>query len=133
MVLFKKIPYKKLESVSFTSILQQLSIDFHSIPEAKCDERTLYITISLSYYSKKSICDLIFLLDRPTLAGAISLNEHYDPIRRFFMEHFDYTLCYEDEILIANTFMKTNRFKEIYTNYTSNIKRPHESIVRSSY
>ncbi|SOC16723.1 hypothetical protein SAMN05880501_10988 [Ureibacillus xyleni] len=121
------------EIINFTSILQQLKIDFQCIPEAKCDERTLYITISLSYQNKKSVCDLIFLLDRPTLTGAISLNEQYDQIRKFFIEQFNYTLRYEDEILIANNFMQTNQFKEIFKDFNSKIKRPHENFVRSAY
>lgn len=130
MVFFKAPkPSQSKDHLNFSTILKEINITFENIPKNKCDERTLYVTMSISHNQEKVAFDLIFLLDRPQTFGAISINEQYEKVRNFFVHHFNYTLNYEDEIVLGKRFMETNKFKEIYLDITSkseNEKRPHD-------
>lgn len=97
---------------SFNEVIQKIHIDFFEFPLNKCDERTFYISIALRYQEEKAVCDLIYLLDRPKVFGAISLNEKYDHARNFFMKQFNYNLFYSDELLLAEKFSQTTFFKK---------------------
>ncbi|RUL56376.1 hypothetical protein [Lysinibacillus antri] len=130
MVFFKTVKSSHPKTnLTFPTILEKVNIQFETIPKNKCDQRTLYVTISINYNREKVYFDLIFLLDRPEIFGAISINEQYDKVRYFFKQQFNHTLCYENELLIAEQFMKTKTFKEVYSDITSrskNEKRPHD-------
>lgn len=106
-------------SLKFVDILKNIRIDFHEFSIQKCDERTFYITISILNGKEKEICDLIFLLDRPNVLGAISLNEKYDKIRHFFKKQFNHELSYSDEQRIAKLAMTTNHFKQCLQQFSS--------------
>ena len=96
--------------MTFTSILNQLTISIHKFDLNRCDERTFYITINVQYADHSTTCDLIFLIDRDELFGAISLNNLYENVLRFFMHHFNYNLLYTDEMHIAKIATKHQKF-----------------------
>lgn len=111
MVTMKLTKASKLK-MNFSQILKQLKIEYESLPLSKCDERTLYVTISLQFNNTKTVCDLIYLMDKPRLFGAISLNKQYDLVKDFFKTHFNYDLLYSDELQLAHQFMYTANFKQ---------------------
>lgn len=106
-------------SLTFIDVLKSIKIDFHEFSMHKCDERTFYITISIQYGKEKETCYLIFLLDRPNILGAISLNEKYDKIRHFFKKHFHFDLSYSDEQQIARVAMSTIHFQKCLVQFSS--------------
>lgn len=108
-----------IDSIKFVDVLKNITIDFHEFLMSKCDERTFYISINIRNGNDQEVCDLIFILDRPTVLGAISLNEKYDKIRHFFKKHFDYELSYSDEQRIAKLAMTTVHFKQCLQQFSS--------------
>lgn len=114
----------KRTSPHFTNILKQLSIHVFKFDLSRCDERTFYITITVQYSNHSTTCDLIFLIDREELFGAISLNHLYENVQHFFAKHFNYQLLYTDEIQLAQLvtchpkFIESMRqYKQTYNNY----------------
>ncbi|MER2107806.1 MAG: hypothetical protein ABS949_12785 [Solibacillus sp.] len=101
----------------FTNITKQITITFHEFDIKRCDERTFYITISLQYQQHKEICDLIFLVDKDELYGAISLNNRYENAQRFFQQHFNYSMLYLDELHIASSASTCTQFKKSFSQY----------------
>lgn len=108
---------QKLTAPNFTSIVNQLSIGVHKFDLNRCDERTFYITIYVSYANQSTTCDLIFLIDRDELFGAISLNNLYENVQRFFSQHFNYQLRYTDEMHIAKIATKHPHFSDSIRTY----------------
>lgn len=118
---------QKLTSKNFSTIVNQLFINIHEFNLNRCDERTFYITINMSYTNHSTTCDLIFLVDREELFGAISLNNLYENVQRFFSQHFDYQLLYTDEMHIAKLATRNPRFSESIRLYKQ--KFPKHSIA----
>ncbi|MFF5995313.1 hypothetical protein AAGS61_11210 [Lysinibacillus sp. KU-BSD001] len=100
-----------IQKVPFTEILKHIDLRFFEFNMNRCDERTLYVSISISSKQGNAICDLIYLIDKNDLYGAISLNEKYDTVRNFFKTHFNYDLLYSDEQIIAKMICQTKEFK----------------------
>ena len=100
-----------IQKVPFTEILKNIDLRFFEFNMNRCDERTLYVSISLSSKPGNAVCDLIYLIDKNDLYGAISLNEKYDTVRNFFKKHFNYDLLYSDEQIIAKMISQTKEFK----------------------
>lgn len=94
----------------FPKILQAIDMQIHNFDLERCDERTFYLTILLNYEKHQVICDLIYLIDKEELYGAISLNHLYEQAQQFFSRHFNYALLYKDEIRIAQSFSQTQEF-----------------------
>ncbi|WP_274308078.1 hypothetical protein [Solibacillus daqui] len=111
---------------NFTDIVNQLSIGIHTFDINRCDERTFYITINVTYANNSTTCDLIFLIDRDELFGAISLNDLYENVQHFFSQHFNYQLLYTDEMQIAKLATKHPSFSESIRKYSQ--KFPKHSI-----
>ena len=109
----------RTRTVLFTSILQQIDVTFFKFDIKRCDERTLYVSISISTSQERVICDLIYLIDKNDLYGAISLNDKYDDARNFFKKNFGYDLLYSDEQAIATVISKTNTFKHCLKQYAN--------------
>lgn len=118
---------QKLTSENFTTIVNQLFINIHKFDLNRCDERTFYITINVSYANHSTTCDLIFLVDRDELFGAISLNNLYENVQRFFSQHFNYQLLYTDEMHIAKLATKHPHFSDSIRLYTQ--KFPKHSVA----
>ena len=108
---FKTIPFEK--------ILKGTDIKFFEFNMNRCDERTFYISISLSTQRDRTICDLIYLLDKHDLYGAISLNDKYDHARNFFKKNFGYNLLYSDEQTIAKMISVSSKFKHCLKQYAN--------------
>jgi len=106
-------------TVSFASILKETDIKFFEFNMNRCDERTLYVSISISINRDRVICDLIYLIDKNDLYGAISLNDKYDNARNFFKKNFGYDLLYSDEQTIAKLISGTSKFKHCLKQYAS--------------
>ncbi len=102
----------KKASLQFTNILNRLSINVHKFDLSRCDERTFYITIAVQHANHSTTCDLIFLIDRDELFGAISLNNLYERVQDFFVKHFNYNLLYTDEMQIAQLASENKKFME---------------------
>ena len=111
---------RKKTLLQFTNILEQLSIQVHKFDLSRCDERTFYITIAVQYANHSTICDLIFLIDRDDLVGAISLNNLYRNVQQFFAQHFNYQLLYHDEMQLAQLVMTNDKFSESMRLYKQN-------------
>ena len=107
------------ESNLFDTILQSCNITFYDFDLTKCDERTFYISISVSANNKKVVGDLIFLIDKQDLYGAISLNEKYNAFRNFFKQQFHYDLLYTDEQTIAKIVCQSSHFKQCFKHYAT--------------
>lgn len=103
----------------FDNITEQIRITFYDFDIARCDERTFYITISLHYKEHAEICDLIFLVDKAELFGAISLNNRYENAQRFFRQHFNYSMLYLDELQIASSISTCPKFKKSFSHYAN--------------
>ena len=108
-----------IRTVPFSSILKDTDIKFFEFNMNRCDERTLYVSISLSTNRDKVVCDLIYLIDKSDLYGAISLNDKYDNARNFFKKNFGYDLMYSDEQAIAKLISETSKFKHCLKQYAS--------------
>ena len=108
-------PIAKTAFTSFSNLLHSIEIQVQSFNLNRCDERTLYIPIALQTSNEKILCDLIYLIDKQDLFGAVSLNHHYDHVRDFFMKHFNYELLYTDEQSIAKIVSDSPQFS-IYLN-----------------
>ena len=108
---------RRKTSIQFTNILKQLSIQVHKFDLSRCDERTFYITIEVQHANHSTTCDLIFLIDRDEVFGAISLNHLYENIQQFFAKHFNYYLLYTDEIQLAQHVTTNHQFKESMRQY----------------
>jgi len=108
-------------TVPFSTILKDTDITFFEFDINRCDERTLYISISISISTKqdRAICDLIYLIDKSDLYGAISLNDKYDFARNFFKKNYSYDLLYSDEQAIAKLISETPKFKHYLKQYAS--------------
>ena len=106
-------------TASFTSILQKIDVKLFNFSIGRCDERTLYVSISISTSQEWVVCDLIYLIDKNDLYGAISLNDKYDYARKFFKKNFDYDLLYSDEQAIAKIISKTSTFKHCLKKYAN--------------
>ena len=106
-------------TVPFAAILSDTDIKFFEFNMNRCDERTLYISISISTNRDRVVCDLIYLIDKSDLYGAISLNDKYDHARNFFKKNFDYDLLYSDEQAIAKLISETSKFKHCLKQYAS--------------
>ena len=104
-------------SLQFINILEQLSIQVHKFDLSRCDERTFYITIMVQHANHSTTCDLIFLIDRDELFGAISLNHLYEYVQHFFVKHFNYQLLYSDEIQLAQLVSTNPKFNESMRQY----------------
>lgn len=109
----------KQNTISFQEVVERTHIRFYEFSLDRCDERTFYITISLSNNHSKVICDLIYLIDKSDLYGAISLNDKYDFARQFFKNHFDYDLLYSNEQTIAKIISQTPEFNRCLRQYSS--------------
>ena len=107
------------KTVPFSAILKDMDIKFFEFNMNRCDERTLYISISISTNRDRAICDLIYLIDKSDLYGAISLNDKYDHARNFFKNNFGYDLLYSDEQTIAKLISETPKFKHCLKQYAS--------------
>lgn len=88
----------------------------------RCDERTFYVTVGLEKDQKKVLCDLIYLIDKQELFGAISLNSKYDDARNFFKQQFNHDLLYSDELYIANQVTQSPEFSRYFNTYA--LKHP---------
>lgn len=97
---------------SLKKFFHELELQIDRLDLNRCDERTLYIPITLQYKGHKAACDLIYLIDKEDLYGAISLNEKYDHARNFFLQHFQYELLYRDELFIADILRHSTTFKQ---------------------
>lgn len=101
--------------------VKQLSNDFkakiYEFDLNRCDKRTFYVTINLEKDGDNALCDLIFLIDKQELFGAISLNSKYDEARKFFKTHFDHDLLYSDELYIANQIKNSPEFSQHLNTY----------------
>ena len=106
-------------TVPFAAVLKDTDIKFFEFNMNRCDERTLYVSISLSTNRDKVVCDLIYLIDKSDLYGAISLNDKYDNARNFFKKNFGYDLMYSDEQAIAKLISETSKFKHCLKQYAS--------------
>lgn len=106
-------------TVPFATILKDTDIKFFEFNMNRCDERTLYISISISTKRDRVVCDLIYLIDKSDLYGAISLNDKYDHARNFFKNNFGYDLLYSDEQAIAKLINETPKFKHCLKQYAS--------------
>lgn len=95
----------------------EIDIQISKFDLNRCDERTLYLTITIEYKAHKTVGDLIFLIDKEELYGAISLNEKYNQVRHFFLQHFKHELLYRDELYLAETLRKTPTFKQCLKKY----------------
>ncbi|MEK4230694.1 hypothetical protein [Solibacillus sp. FSL H8-0538] len=102
----------------FTTILHSININLYKFDLKRCDERTFYVTISLHYEQHEAICDLIYLIDKEELYGAISLNNLYERAQQFFLKHFKYELMYTDEMLIAKNFSQTIQLQACLKTYS---------------
>lgn len=118
---------QKVTSKNFSTIVNQLFINIHEFDLNRCDERTFYITINVSYANHSTTCDLIFLVDRDELFGAISLNNLYENVQRFFSQHFNYQLLYTDEMYIAKLATKHPHFSNSIRLYKQ--KFPKHSVT----
>ena len=118
---------QNLKTKNFTNIVDQLSININKFDLNRCDERTFYITINLSYANHSATCDLIFLIDRDELFGAISLNNFYENVQRFFSQHFNYHLLYTDEMYIAKLVTKQPHFSESIRKYSQKFPKQKRS------
>lgn len=107
------------KTVPFAAILKDTNITFFEFNMNRCDERTLYISISISTKRDRVVCDLIYLIDKSDLYGAISLNDKYDHARNFFKNNFGYDLLYSDEQTIAKLIIETPKFKHCLKQYAS--------------
>ncbi|AWE08693.1 hypothetical protein DCE79_15510 [Lysinibacillus sp. 2017] len=107
----------KKASFQFTNILNRLSINVQNFDLSRCDERTFYITIAVQHVNHSTTCDLIFLIDRDELFGAISLNNLYENVQNFFVKHFNYSLLYIDEMQIAQRASENKKFTECMRTY----------------
>lgn len=107
------------KTVPFETILKDTDIKFFEFNMNRCDERTLYVSISLATHRDRAVCDLIYLIDKNDLYGAISLNDKYDHARNFFKRNFGYDLLYSDEQAIAKMISETNKFKHCLKQYAS--------------
>ena len=105
------------QTVPFATILKEIEVKFFEFNMKRCDERTLYISISISTKRDRAICDFIYLIDKSDLYGAISLNDKYDAARDFFKINFDYDLLYSDEQILAKLISKTPTFKHCLKQY----------------
>lgn len=103
---------KKQQTTHAPALLQHLGISYHSFDVNRCDEKTLYITVELHYNTQKVVCDLIYLVDRPDMYGAISINEHYPQAKHFIKKNFNHTLMYSDETKLAQSISQTTFFKQ---------------------
>lgn len=104
---------------AFTGMLNNVDIQLEPFNLNRCDERTLYIPISLKAKGNKVVCDLIYLVDKHEMLGAISLNERYDYARDFFNNHFNYSLLYADEQHLAKIVSQTAQFKQYLKQYAT--------------
>ena len=102
---------------TFQSLITLINIRLQPFNLDRCDERTLYIPISIEKENNRSACDLIYLIDKQDLYGAISLNERYDAARDFFLKHFNYELLYSDEQHIAKIVSDSKQFKTYLKKY----------------
>lgn len=118
----------KFTAQNFTTIVNQLSIGIHKFDLNRCDERTFYITINVSYANNSTICDLIFLIDRDELFGAISLNDLYENVQRFFSQHFNYQLLYTDEMQLAKLATAHPSFSESIRIYSQKFSKHSISL-----
>ncbi|MEK4427008.1 hypothetical protein [Solibacillus sp. FSL K6-1523] len=109
--------FQEKTTQDFTSILSKLSISIYKFDINQCEERTFYITIRFWYANHFIFGELIYLLDREEFFGALSLNNSYTDVQRFFEEHFDYTLLHTDEIHIARLVAATPKFQEYIQQY----------------
>ena len=111
--------FYKVSSVStkFSSIVNNISIQVHNFDLSRCDEQTFYVTIALQYEQQRAVCDLIFLVAKEELYGAISLNHLYEDAQHFFLKHFNYALLYKDEIYIAELVSQMTNFQESFKQY----------------
>ena len=103
---------------TFPSLLNSIDLQLQPFNLARCDERTLYIPISLKYAGNEVVCDVIYLVDKIDLFGAISLNNYYNDVRDFFNNHFNYTLMYSDEQQLAKIVSSSPRFQQYLKQFT---------------
>lgn len=111
--------------------MKHIRITFHDFDMKRCDERTFYITVSLHYNQYKEICDLIFLVDKDELYGAISLNHRYENAQNFFQKHFNYSMLYLDELHVASYASTCAQFKKCFSQYAG--KYPKYATVKKAY
>lgn len=102
----------------FKVIISDIVIRFPKFDLNRCDERTFYIKIELKYEQYHTVCDLIYLIDKEELYGAISLNELYGNVQKFFLKCFDYNLLYTDEMQIAKIVSQTAEFQKYLKAYS---------------
>lgn len=110
MVLIVVVIKEKFSSTP--SFIQQLEIAFHHFNLQRCDEKTLYVTVLLTYRGQNVLCDFIYIINQQEMYGAISINEHYKHARRFIQQQFRHILLYSDELQLAKNFMDTIHFKQ---------------------
>ncbi len=94
-----------------SSFIHQVEVAFHHFDLARCDEKTLYVTVLFKYGTHNVICDFIYIIDQQDMYGAISINKHYEKARAFVKQHFQQLLLYSDEMILANNFMNTVSFE----------------------
>ncbi len=97
---------------SISSFIHQVEVAFHHFDLARCDEKTLYVTVLFKYETYNVICDFIYIIDQQEMYGAISINKHYEKARAFVKQHFQQFLLYSDEMILAKNFMSTVSFKQ---------------------
>ena len=116
-----KLRYFKEDNstVNFSSITTNVDIHVSKFDLNRCDERTFYLTIILKHGQYQAICDLIFLVDKDELYGAISLNSLYEHAQHFFKQQFNYELLYRDEMHIAKIVANTPQFKDSFNKYSA--------------
>lgn len=96
-----------------------LEVSYHSFNLNRCDEKTFYISVELKYKTNKVLCDFIYILDKPEMYGAISINEHYKQAALFMKQQFNHSLKYADEMRLTHRFSKSTFFKRNIEQFAS--------------
>lgn len=106
-------------ATTFTGLLNNVQLKLEPFNMNRCDERTLYVPVSLHYKDNSVQFDIIYLVDKQELFGAISLNDYYDKARDFFTRHFNYDLYYHDEQHLAKMVSSSPQFKKYLQQYAA--------------
>lgn len=108
-----------LYSSNLPKFFHLLEVSYHSFNLNRCDEKTFYISVELKYKANKVLCDFIYILDKPEMYGAISINEHYKQAVHFIKQQFNHSLMYADELKLAHRFSKSPFFKRNIEQFAS--------------
>ncbi|MFJ7952233.1 hypothetical protein ACIQZG_11985 [Lysinibacillus sp. NPDC096418] len=110
-------------STNLPEFFHLLDVSYHSFNLERCDEKTFYISVELKYKANKVLCDFIYILDKPDMYGAISINEHYKQAVHFIKQQFNHSLKYTDELRLAHRFSKSTFFQRSFKQFASKYPR----------